>query len=192
MSESDIWFCGKAFRVVVSQTLLAAGLGGIVGAFGTYAVRLLRHRQRERTQQARLRRALIAEMATMTGLTRDRDKISPKELPTSHIVSTVVFENNSDKIGLLTESETEALIQFYSYAHLVRTQLDYSRSLLFEANHPEHLDFSHFHDNIKKLEALWEATLKELLANSSEMNEVELPNGDGVISPHKGTSSTDS
>lgn len=115
----------------LSSTTLIAGasigsavFGALLGSFGTYLVKRRTQAKAEQQQADRLRHALRSELISMQPMLRDLDyQTDPHELDTDHpeyFLSNDVYRGSIQEIGLLTESETIAVVEFYSQAGKVQ------------------------------------------------------------------------
>jgi hypothetical protein len=101
------------FSTIHLSSVIAVLIGAILGFTSSYLLNL----RRERIRQQNLRMALISELETSrtffdiwVDAVRDIDSEPPEP-----IISTVVYENNLENIGHLTENEIDALVDYYSY-----------------------------------------------------------------------------
>ncbi|MFC7202342.1 hypothetical protein ACFQJC_02360 [Haloferax namakaokahaiae] len=134
--------------------LLLAAVVGVVGNYGLYL--------RKRNNRAKtLRRSLYSEITSMRpvvqAMHREKDAISMDPLDPRSFLIDSVYQASSDELGLLTESEVSAVVDFYSTAisiqriigdnfHTAYDQVD-RRDLLFKLDEAQyqlkqHIDFT--------------------------------------------------
>lgn len=92
----------------VPLAVLAAGFGGLVGSILSSILRAIQNRQKTKRNRATLRRSLMSEISILQMF-----DTNPQTAPSFSHASTVVFESNAGKIGLLSQGERLALIAFY-------------------------------------------------------------------------------
>ena len=102
--------------------ILAAFAGAALGALVQFSWQVYtRHKQRNN-----LRRSLRAELNSMENINNyDFSKVDGKRGASNLLLQTSVYENNTDTIGLLSESEVEKILTFYSHAIYTQSQLKY-------------------------------------------------------------------
>lgn len=91
--------------------ILLAAIIGVGGSFGLY--RYQRGKKREK-----LRRGLLTELENMEYLENLSDE---SVVPHTGVLVTTVYENHSADLGLLTSSELEDVVSFYSKATLLQS-----------------------------------------------------------------------
>lgn len=91
--------------------ILLAAIVGVLGSFFLYSHK--RDMNREK-----LRRGLLTELESMEYLERFSDD---SVIPHTGVLITTVYENNSSDLGLLTSSELEDVVSFYSKALLLKS-----------------------------------------------------------------------
>lgn len=108
------------------------GLEVLAGAFATLIAGLGVYYKRRRDNRRKLRVALKQEIDGMKGPIKgyagamsDSDNIPHDNiLPETNFVTTIVYENNTHNLGLLSEEEVEAVSEFYDSAIRVRRALE--------------------------------------------------------------------
>lgn len=116
------------FNIGASPELLyalAIILAALIGFIGQIIYRWLATRRSRKT----LRQALLAEIETMSWLTRDdtnalQESIRNGEPLTTTHVPTDVYDSNITDVGLLPEKEAEVVIKYYNTAHIAQDQLN--------------------------------------------------------------------
>lgn len=95
--------------------ILFAALVGVVGSFLLYVYQ--RRKKREK-----LRRGLLTELESIDYL---EDLGDESVVPHSGVLVTTVYENNSSDLGILSSSELEDVVAFYSKAILLQSLISY-------------------------------------------------------------------
>ena len=98
------------------------GISALIGAGATLLAGLLVYWKRRRDTRKNLRIALEQEIKGMQGSLRsyskaiDSNKIQYDIIPETNFVNTVVYQNNTQHLGLLTDPEVDAITEFYTEA----------------------------------------------------------------------------
>ncbi len=98
-----------------------------LGVIGSYAL----YKQRQRDRRRSLRHALKVEINRMP-LLQHWPPENGSGVPAINVLSTTVFESNSMDLGLLSEEEQEAIMDFYTSANAVQEALQYHGEVLLE------------------------------------------------------------
>jgi hypothetical protein len=85
--------------------------------------------KRRRQELDKLRKALLQEIQSIEGLNELSRKYQPGHSGFTQLVPSTVYESNSSNIGLLTEKEIEAVVEFYTVAEIVNDHLAVQRDM---------------------------------------------------------------
>lgn len=77
------------------------------------------YKEKRNNEKHKIRIALKSEIKNMDSIRTWKKRDTEGSLPTTNFVSTTVYDSNSDKIGLLTAAETQAIVELYSFIHIV-------------------------------------------------------------------------
>jgi hypothetical protein len=101
---------------MVIDTLAGAAVGAIIGSLGTHFLQIRRQRNREKQEITNLRHSIIAELSCMDDLLRSSYDDNNDTFPVGMSIPSKIYESNSGRLSLLTQTETERVIRFYSGA----------------------------------------------------------------------------
>lgn len=101
----------------VMLNALALFLPAMIGVFGSYGI----YRKRQSDTKSNLREAFIAEMEGTEYL--DIWPETGRTVPAFNFLSVSVYESNTDNLGVLTEEEVSAIVQYYTRAKSVQDVL---------------------------------------------------------------------
>ena len=108
----------EAGRSILAQpNVLLAGatlLGALVGVVGSYIARHIIEKQNRNREKRQIRLALRSEMNSMSTLKNWRDYFSAGDAPVQEIEADTVYRSLVKEVGLLTEDELTASVEFYS------------------------------------------------------------------------------
>jgi len=105
------------------NTLIGSGIGAVFGSVATGGVGYLLYRRKEGERADKLQKALRAEISGMYIF--DNLEMVPEEgVPHEGVFSTVVFDNNSNRMGLLPEPLRGEVIRFYSFLKLNSSMIE--------------------------------------------------------------------
>ncbi|MEF8773006.1 hypothetical protein [Halodesulfurarchaeum sp.] len=102
--------------------LLLASLIGVIGSFLLYI-------KRRRDRRRKLTQALLTELEGMENMDNSADtlsslsekppesRVSPSKVPPAESFPTTVFDNNTSELGLLSEDDLAATVNFYTALH---------------------------------------------------------------------------
>ncbi|MFD1588727.1 hypothetical protein ACFR9U_17245 [Halorientalis brevis] len=103
-------------------TLSSGIIGGIIGSLGNYLVQRRKETRQEHSEMVSLRSSLISEIETMNHV--EDFELGPRNLPKKGSFSKDVYENSSHKLGLLTDEEASAVIQFYGSVEKLQSHIE--------------------------------------------------------------------
>lgn len=114
---------------MASQFLVTLG-AALIGAVATLFSGLLVYSRRKKDKRERLRTALIQEIEGMQGPIKGYSNTLQKMngIPETDIINTTIYENNADKIGILSEEEVEKVTDFYTHAMNTSNELKFLNS----------------------------------------------------------------
>ena len=153
---------------VVSQTgavLIAAFVGSVVTLFGN----AIRQQRKQKREAESLRWALRTEIKSMYGRLYALSEFRPKPEEVEDVFLTSVYEANVDRIGLLSNEEMVALIEFYG--ELINAQ----RSIQRRNRRRRRFDQQYVEVDERNLHSKALAALREL---EDELNTAERTNPD--------------
>jgi len=102
-------------------TLLAAFLGFLGGVFS----RIAKYWFEKRTRTKKLRLAALNEIKSpKKAINSLNNKTIDDELHFGHTIPTKIYESHTSDIGLLSSSEVECLVEYYSIANVANEQLE--------------------------------------------------------------------
>jgi hypothetical protein len=156
------------------STFLAILLPALVGVFGSYGLAL----KRKVDETRRLRKALYTELQEMKWFYNwpSIDSTTPSVNP----ISTEIYKQNADSLGLLTDQEITSIVEFYSSAQIVGDQLEYHQENRVRAkSHILGQDFdkkSRMSSIAEQIDLLALSHQRALITISSELGDPEVDN----------------
>lgn len=154
---------------------LALFVPAMIGVFGSYGI----YKKRQGDTRSNLREAFLAEMEGTEFLNRWPD--SNYTVPAHNFVSVSVYESNTNRLGLLSEKEVSAVVQYYTRAKSVQDYLRLHSELMVKANEFMNIDSSQKQrkSSLKRgIDGLELARLRAILQIKS--------NRDGTVIPKEG------
>lgn len=107
--------------VVNFLSLFIPAIVGVGGSFWLYL-------QRQQNRESNLRSAFVAELEGTEFL--KRWPLEGRTIPAFHFVSVSVYEGNTGRLALLSESETAALVRYYTQAKTVHDALRFHTDII--------------------------------------------------------------
>ena len=152
---------------MVVTSLAGAILGAIVGALGTYMLQGWRRKKQEKKEIKNLRNSLLAELSNMDDLLPSDYDQRGDTLPIGMSIPSNVFESNSGRLSILSQTETDRVIRFYSGALKFQKMIEESMHL-FQNNDASPDDIVEERGGKDKIQQEWVRCVLILLENSDE------------------------
>lgn len=112
---------------LLSATFTIGLLGSVIGLIGTLAAVYLGYRLNRQKEQAKLRKALRAEIESTKWLTEDTlpeiEAALDERGVTHDYFPTEVYNANLGNLGLLNDDEIEHVIRYYNLAQIASIQM---------------------------------------------------------------------
>lgn len=121
----------QAFRnpAVGNLILLATAIIGVVGSF-------LLDRYRRSKRRTHLRQALLAEMRNMVPILgpihAQQDVVTQYPIDPSQFLVNSVYRSTAEDLGLLSDDEVEAVVDFYSTAQSIQETVGDRNEILYD------------------------------------------------------------
>jgi gas vesicle protein len=151
-------------EISIITTLVGATVGAILGSYGTYMARERSRKNQKEERIENLRRSIVAERSSMDELANQKSSNYSTQIPTHRAVSAEVYPSNSSEISLLSPSEAEAVISFYSGALMLEQTLDTTRELVSKSEHPQMHDMNPLNESIDIIRNEWKTSVLTLIS----------------------------
>ena len=153
---------------MIISSVGSAIIGGLAGGIGSYIAqeKVRANRKEEKIQQ--LRQSLLTELSSFDELVHEQSSNYKTQVPANELITPEVYRANSSQISLLTSTEAQAVIRFYTSAIMVNNSIQTARNLIAQSDNPEIHDHTSINTSIDRVRQDWINCVLELMSNLDE------------------------